>query len=246
MKKTLLIIAGMAAVGFGMIGCGGANGTDPGDAYMPDMYYSRAYEAYGYNTTDRMYENLRKRGIHYDALPVPGTMARGDVPMYPLPGDDSGYAMSVNFRNPDTAPLTENQRKEAERLYLINCAICHGTALDGNGPLWKNGDGPYPAAPRNLKDDYSKKLADGQMYHVIMYGKGQMGAYASQIHPEQRWWIIKYIREKQGMGGVAVSNADSTQVGGVPAGGAAGGTGGTRGPVNSSAAGTGATTNTMQ
>src|SRR5919112_1933519 len=86
-------------------------------------------------------------------------------------------------------------------LYLVNCAICHGTNLDGNGPLWKGGDGPYPAAPRNLKDDYSKKLPDGQMYHVIMYGKGQMGSYASQVHPEQRWWIVKYIREKQGTGG---------------------------------------------
>jgi hypothetical protein len=54
------------------------------------------------------------------------------------------------------------------------------------------------------------------MYHVIMYGKGQMGAYASQVHPEQRWWIIKYIREKQGTGGAASSGTDSTMVGGVP------------------------------
>ena len=40
--------------------------------------------------------------------------------------------------------------KEAERLYLVNCGICHGPKLDGNGPLWKDGDGPYPSAPKNL------------------------------------------------------------------------------------------------
>lgn len=218
MKKTFFIIAGFAALGFGIISCGGAHGSDPGDAYMPDMYYSRAYEAYGYNTSDQYEANLKKRGIHYDGLPVAGTMARGDVPSYPLPGNDSGYAMAVAFKDPyGTAPLTKDQHKEAERLYLVNCAICHGQALDGNGPLWKGGDGPYPAAPRNLKDDYSKKLADGQMYHVIMYGKGQMGSYASQVHPEQRWWIIKYIREKQGTGGTASAAADSTMTGGVPA-----------------------------
>ncbi|MBK7291964.1 MAG: cytochrome c [Chitinophagaceae bacterium] len=43
---------------------------------------------------------------------------------------------------------------EAERLYLVNCGVCHGAKLDGNGPLWKGGDGPYPAAPKNfLADD---------------------------------------------------------------------------------------------
>jgi mono/diheme cytochrome c family protein len=217
MKRTLIIITGFAALALGIVSCGDAHGNNPGRAYMPDMYYSRAYEAYGYNTSDQYEENLRKRGIHYDGLPVNGTMARGDVPSYPLPGNDSGYAMAVNFKNPDTAKLTDVQHKEAERLFLINCAICHGAALDGNGPLWKGGDGPFPAAPRNLKDDYSKKLADGQMYHVIMYGKGQMGSYASQVHPEQRWWIIKYIREKQGTGGTASASADSTATGAAPA-----------------------------
>jgi hypothetical protein len=36
------------------------------------------------------------------------------------------------------------------------------------------------------------------MYHVITYGKGQMGSYASQLFPEQRWWVINYMRSKQG------------------------------------------------
>lgn len=215
--KKVLIIAGIAALGFGMTGCGGAEGNDPGRVYMPDMAYSRAFEAYGYNNIGD-YQRLHEKGVNYTGLPVAGTMARGDVSSYPLPANDSGYAMSINFKNPyDTATLAATQRKEAERLYLVNCAICHGTALDGNGPLWKGGDGPFPAAPRNLKDDYSKKLADGQMYHVIMYGKGQMGSYASQVKPEERWWIIKYIREKQGTGGVASAASDSTAVSGAPA-----------------------------
>jgi mono/diheme cytochrome c family protein len=101
--------------------------------------------------------------------------------------------------------------KEAERIYLVNCAICHGTKLDGNGPLWKGGDGPFPAAPRNLMDDYSKKLADGTIYHVIQYGKGQMGSYASQVRPEQRWWIIKYIRSKQGPATPATDSTSTKQ-----------------------------------
>ena len=211
--KKFLMTGGLVVMAAVFYSCGGGKGEDPGRTYMPDMAYSRAYEAYGYNNVGD-YQRLKEKGVHYNGLPVAGTMARGDVSAYMLPGNDSGYALSASYRNPmDTITLNVGQRKEAERLYLIHCAICHGTKLDGNGPLWKGGDGPYPAAPRNLTDDYSKKLADGQMYHVIMYGKGQMGSYASQVQPEERWWIIKYIREKQG--GTKSAATDSTAAAGT-------------------------------
>jgi len=217
--KKLLIIAGIAAAGLSITGCGGAKGENPGQAYMPDMYYSRAYEAYGYNNIDD-YQKLKEKGVNYTGLPVAGTMARGDASPFRLPANDSGYAMAVSVRNPyDTVTATPAIMKEADRIYQINCAICHGSKLDGNGPLWKGGDGPYPAAPRNLLDDYSKKLSDGQMYHVIMFGKGQMGSYASQLKEAERWWVIKYIREKQGGGASAASaSADTTAATAAPAG----------------------------
>lgn len=182
-----------------IISCGGAKGNDPGSAYMPDMYYSRAYETYGYNNIGD-YQNLKDRGVNYNAAPVRGTVARGDQSSFNLPANDSGYALSASYQNPlANFQMSPAQMKEAERIYLVNCGICHGTKLDGNGPLWKDGNGPYPAAPRNLLDDYSKSLPDGKMYHAITYGRGQMGSYASQVHPEQRWWIINYIRSKQGL-----------------------------------------------
>ncbi len=195
--KKIVIVCSIIMVSAGFISCG--DKREPGRAYMPDMYYSRAYETYGYNDVNGEYDNLKKRGITYTAIPVNGTMARGDVEPYPFPNSDTGYKQSASFTSPlDSVKLSASQMKEAERLFLVNCAICHGSKLDGNGPLWKGGDGPFPAAPRNLTDDYTKKLADGTIYHVIEYGKGLMGSYASQLRPEQRWWVIKYIRSKQG------------------------------------------------
>jgi hypothetical protein len=47
--KKLLTLTGFIALVTGFTSCGGAKGNDPGRAYMPDMYYSRAYEAFGYN-----------------------------------------------------------------------------------------------------------------------------------------------------------------------------------------------------
>jgi hypothetical protein len=37
-----------------------------------------------------------------------------------------------------------------------------------------------------------------------------MGSYASQLKPDQRWWVIKYIRSKQGAGATTKAVADTS------------------------------------
>jgi mono/diheme cytochrome c family protein len=86
---------------------------------------------------------------------------------------------------------------EAERLYLIYCGICHGAKLDGNGPLFNNAEGPYPAAPKNFMADDMKAMPEGTMFHSATYGKNLMGSYASQLSTKQRWMVIAYIKSKQ-------------------------------------------------
>jgi len=199
LMKKIVFAASIFSLGLSLLSCGGAHGEDPGHAYMPDMYYARAYEAYGYNNVEGEYDSLRARGILYNGLPVPGTVARGDMLPYHLTNDSTGLRAADGMINPmDTLSKDPKQVKEGERLYLVNCGICHGTALDGNGPLYKGGEGPYPAKPQVLNDAQAKGWTDGHFYHVITFGKGQMGSYASQLRPEQRWMVINYIRSKQG------------------------------------------------
>ena len=101
-----------------LFSCKGAGGDYPGDAYAPDMYYSRAYETYAYNSNDA-YAGLKKRGINYTSMPVPGTMARGDGEAYPFPNSDTGYVQAKAYKNPyDTMALSADVMTEAERLYL--------------------------------------------------------------------------------------------------------------------------------
>ena len=183
----------------------------PGRTYMPDMAYSRAYETYA--TT----EVLQKEGIHYNAMPVAGTFARGDMSwQYPYANDSAGYINSKNVVNP-LPKLDAKQYMEASRLYLVNCGICHGEKLDGNGPLWNGGSGPFPAAPRNLlTDPVVATMAEGTMFHSLTYGRNTMGSYASQMTTEQRWMVIHYIKEKQALSATAAPavpaapSADST------------------------------------
>ncbi|MGZ3848025.1 MAG: c-type cytochrome [Flavisolibacter sp.] len=207
--KKFVIAAGCIAMSLGFAGCG-AHGNDPGEAYMPDMYYSRAYESYGYNDVGGERDSLKNRGITYTAMPVPGTVARGEMLSYHLTNDSAGLTAANLLKSPldSLTSIPAANMKEAERIYLINCGICHGDKLDGNGPLFNNGNGPFPAQPRPLNADYAKNLSDGHIFHVITYGKGAMGSYASQVNPTQRWWIIKYIRSKQGGG--ATAKTDST------------------------------------
>ena len=200
MMKKFWIISVLAVTVAGMMSCNKVR-RSPGRVYMPDMAYSRAYETYAST------ENLQQKGIHYTGMPVTGTIAREDMlQIYTIQNDSAGYVQSATVKNP--LSIDSIDKKEAERLYLVNCGICHGAKLDGNGPLWKDGNGPYPAAPKNLMGDDMKKMADGTMFHSVTYGKGQMGSYASQLNTMQRWMVIAFIKSKQGA--VAAATATTT------------------------------------
>ena len=180
---------------------------NPGRVYMPDMNYSRAYETYA------SLEELKAKypGINYTAMPVSGTVARGDMAwVYPNKGDSLGYAQSASVKNPLTTDSTyKPDMKEAERLYLIYCGICHGAKLDGNGPLWKDGNGPFTAAPKNFMAADMKSLPEGTMFHSVTYGKGAMGSYASQLSTMQRWMVIDYIKNKQAGSGATTTATEA-------------------------------------
>jgi len=207
MKKVSIISVLVLVIA--TVGCSDVK-RHPGRTYMPDMGYSRAYETYASTS------NLDSHGIKYTRMPVPGTIKRGDVFPFPLakdkPGDSTNYVLAKQVANP-MPKLEAKDMPEAERLYLVNCGICHGTKLDGNGPLYNGGSGPFAAAPKNLVNDaVVKDMPDGQMFYSITYGKGQMGPYGPQLSTKQRWMIVDYINAKQSeaSGGAAPAAGDST------------------------------------
>jgi mono/diheme cytochrome c family protein len=192
--------------------CSDGPRRDTGRIYMPDMAYSRAYETYAVTPEQR--EALLKKGIHYSNVPVPGTLKRGALFPFDIPKDSSSsdtvnYHASRDVKNPLTA-MDDGTMTEANRLYLVNCGICHGTKLDGNGPLYRGGDGPFPAKPATLVGDAKyEAMPEGQMYYSVTYGKNKMGSYASQLDTRQRWMVIAYIKAKQAAAHPAAA-ADST------------------------------------
>jgi mono/diheme cytochrome c family protein len=206
MKRSTIVFFGLTALVIAVAGCSDVKRT-PGKVYMPDMANSRAYETYSTNPV--FADGRTSQG------PVAGTVKRGDA--YPVHiemdkvGDTANYYASRSLQNP-VASLTAEQMKETERVYLINCGICHGPKLDGNGPLWKDGDGPYPSKPATLVGDAKyEAMPEGQMFYSLTYGKNLMGSYASQLSAKQRWEVITYIKIKQGKIKQADASAPAAQ-----------------------------------
>ncbi len=195
MRSTQIVIIGLVTVVLAAASCNNGPRREPGKIYMPDMAYSRAVETYADHS------HLKDAGINYDATPVAGTVKRGEVAYFPLTidkvGDTANYVAAKQIANPVPA-LNEKDMLEAKRLYNVNCGICHGEKLDGNGPLYNGGNGPYPVAPKNLvADPVVSKMPAGQMMYSLTYGKGLMGSYASQLSTKQRWMIIHYVQSMQ-------------------------------------------------
>lgn len=184
MNKTKSIVVVLLGLGLGLAACNsGATRRNPGRIYAPDMTYSRAYDAYTYNPNFADSQSSR--------LPVMGTVARDhELPDHLVEGDTNAYkAFTTDLR------FTEDEVKEGGRLFNIYCGICHGTKLDGQGPLYTSGK--FAAMPANLKGANYLHMSEGTMYAAIKFGKNMMGSYASQLSAKQRWMVIAYIKKMQ-------------------------------------------------
>ena len=108
----------------------------------------------------------------YRGLAANGTPARG----YPA-------AITV-----DAKFLERGQLK-----YTIYCAPCHGAVGDGNGITKQYGMGATPT----YHDDRLRGTPEGDLFHTISAGKGNMLSYADKLEPADRWAVVAYVRALQ-------------------------------------------------
>ncbi|MEZ5053981.1 MAG: cytochrome c [Chitinophagales bacterium] len=167
----------------------------PGREYMPDMAEHIAYEAGSPNP-------IFKDG-KTDQLPPEGSVARGKY-IYPL--SDSDYEKSATLITNPFNFSKEEISGEGKHLYTINCAICHGDKGDGQGHLPEINK--FPPPPSYLNEPLLS-LPDGKRYHTVMYGKGMMGSYASQLDHRERWLVLSYVKTLQGKDASAATTASA-------------------------------------
>lgn len=80
---------------------------------------------------------------------------------------------------------------QAKRMYGWDCAMCHGK--DGGG------DGDMASQLKTKLKDYRdpaslKGMTDGELYHIIDKGKGEMTGEGQRAKPEEIWNMVTLVR----------------------------------------------------
>ena len=97
----------------------------------------------------------------------------------------------ANVKNPVAA--TPESIAAGGKLYVRNCASCHGKTGQGDGP----GGALLKPKPANLADaDWKHGTSDGEIFAVVHTGiqKSPMKPFASKMTEHEIWDVINYIR----------------------------------------------------
>jgi mono/diheme cytochrome c family protein len=134
-----------------------------------------------------------------DRLPVPGTVASGDLReedhLY-RGRIDGGWARTFP---PQVEPTAETMARGKQR-FEIFCAPCHGLTGEGTGMVNNRAQelaqGTW-VPPTNINQEHLRKMPVGELFNSITNGVRNMPPYGAQIKPEDRWAILLYVRALQ-------------------------------------------------
>lgn len=150
--------------------------------------------------TEMVYSKAGESNSSSAALPggltqqplVAGVIPRGLMPLRfgtsPEEAQRMGRELTSPFSAGDTARLDRGRE-----LYGVYCSVCHDPAGDGQGSVTQRGMLPPPSmhAARALQ------LSDGELFHILTFGQGNMASYAAQLTREERWEVILHLRALQ-------------------------------------------------
>ncbi len=149
--------------------------------------------------------SVMRESVAFDPQELPRLPAEGSIPVATPIGDvpppftqlqlDSVGAVLTNPLQPTDEVLARGQV-----VYERNCAVCHGDSGTGDGTIV--GPGRFPTPP-DLTAAASAARSPGYVYGVIRVGRGLMPAYGSRITHSDRWAVVTYLRQAQGVGNAA-------------------------------------------
>ena len=156
--------------------------TDFKDQPKPDPWESRD-------------STVAMRGNPQNSVPVFGSLAPGFAFSY-TPGIATLDSMA-SIANP--VPADARSLHNGRMYYQINCAVCHGEAGKGDGPIMKT----KVIYPPPLVGASAEGRTDGYIWAIIRNGRGAMPSY-NRIEEMDRWDVVNYVRGLQGRHQVAV------------------------------------------
>lgn len=180
--NSILLLAFIASLGLNWYGAPNLGRRNL--EYFTNMARSARYNGFSPNPNFPDGKTLQQ--------PVPGTIPRGYHPLHLVATKEDAIRAGEELQN----PFASSDSRAAERsqtLFTDFCQPCHGPGGRGDGPVALRG---FPAPP-SLLADKARNLKDGQIFHLLSVGQGNMPSYASQISQEDRWKVILYVRKLQ-------------------------------------------------
>ena len=167
-----------------VLGACSSGGETPGVVVLPGMVASVPVDPYAADPLDP------QRGA--TRLPPEGTVALHEEDFPFGPGREEAARAGREWQRP--FELTDADLNRGKQRYETFCAVCHGAEGKGDGPII----GAFPNPP-SFHTDRLRSMPDGEIFHVITYGRGIMASYGMQVRPRDRWRIIAHIRSLQGL-----------------------------------------------
>lgn len=194
-----------------------ALGSIPRDAgarnfeILPEMAYSPVHTS---QTVPSAMEDGRIR-----FLPPDGTIPRGLMPLGYESGPEEAVRAGRELMNPFAAvgdtllPQHEAWLARGEKVYADACKHCHGQRGEGDGLVVRRG---YPPPPSLVAPTApSRKMLDGEIFHIITFGKGNMPRHDAIVDRDDRWKAIMHLRKMQASS-APPAPADTAPAGGRP------------------------------
>lgn len=154
----------------------------PGYDILPDMAQPVPYESFAKNPVTPDGKTLQ--------APPDGTIPRGFLPYHygttPDEAERAGRELTAAF------PASPEVLARGKIVYETFCLVCHGPEGKGDGPLIPKFPNPPSFTSREIAN-----YPEGRIYHTVTIGFGLMSSYASQISPEDRWKLVRYVQTLQ-------------------------------------------------
>ena len=134
-------------------------------------------------------DTIPMRGNPQNSVSVYGSAAPGyAVSRMALPGTIDSMSSIAN-----PVPADARSLHNGRMYYQINCAVCHGEAGKGDGPIMA----AKAIFPPPLIGASAESRSDGYIWGIMRNGRGAMPSY-NRIEELDRWDVVNYVRGLQG------------------------------------------------
>jgi len=152
--------------------------------YMPEMTTSPAVES-------QTLAAMLPQGMSQQPL-VAGVVPRGALPFRFGLDEEEAKRAGRELTSP-IADDDEAATKRGAEVYRIHCVPCHDVAGAGQGLAVLRG----MQQPPLFKGVNAMEMPDGQMFHLLTLGRGNMPAMRARLDAADRWAVIRHVRVLQ-------------------------------------------------